>query len=95
MLRVLFLGTPDIAVESLKAILNAGHTVVGVVTHPDRMAGRGKKPTPTAVKVFAEAKELPLFEQDDLKAAGFLKEVAKLKADVGVVVAFKKLPPDL
>jgi methionyl-tRNA formyltransferase len=94
-MKILFLGTPEIAVQSLEALMGAGHTVVAVVTHPDRHAGRGKKPTPTAVKAYALQHNLPLFEQEDLKAPGFLKEIAALKPDVGVVVAFKKLPREL
>jgi methionyl-tRNA formyltransferase len=94
-MKILFLGTPLIAVQSLEALLAAGHEVVAVVTHPDRPAGRGKKPTPTAVKTFALAHKLPLFEQDDLRAPGFLNNLAALQPEVGVVVAFKKLPREL
>ncbi|MGW9686048.1 methionyl-tRNA formyltransferase [Flagellimonas sp. 2504JD1-5] len=91
-LRIVFMGTPDFAVESLKSILDAGFHVVGVITAPDRPAGRGRKIQKSAVKQFAEEKGLTILQPTNLKDEGFLTELRKLKANLNVVVAFRMLP---
>jgi len=66
-LRIVFMGTPDFAVETLKHILDNGYTVVGVVTAPDRPAGRGRKLQQSAVKTFAEQRGLKILQPTNLK----------------------------
>ena len=91
-LRIVFMGTPLFAVASLNAILEEGFHVVGVVTAPDREAGRGKKVRFSAVKEYALEKNLKILQPEKLKDEGFLKELSSLKADLQVVVAFRMLP---
>lgn len=91
-LRIVFMGTPDFAVGSLKAILEAGFDVVGVLTTPDRPAGRGRKIQKSAVKQFAEEQGLELLQPNNLKDEGFLRELESLQANLQVVVAFRMLP---
>jgi methionyl-tRNA formyltransferase len=90
--RIVFLGTPAFAVASLDAILQAGFDVVGVVTAPDRPAGRGMRPKTVAVKDFALLHGLRLLQPERLKDPGFLEELRSLHADIQVVVAFRMLP---
>lgn len=92
MMRVVFMGTPDFAVPSLEALLESEHELVGVVTVPDRPAGRGKKPKPSPVKVKAEEKGLPLAQPEDLRDPHFLNTLHEWKPDLQVVVAFRLLP---
>ncbi|MCM4157448.1 methionyl-tRNA formyltransferase [Gramella sp. AN32] len=91
-LRVLFMGTPEFAVESLKAILEADFKVVGVITAPDRPAGRGRKLTESAVKKFAVSKNLKILQPTNLKSEDFQEEIKELNPNVSVVVAFRMLP---
>ncbi len=91
-LRVVFMGTPDFAVESLEAIIEAGFNVVGVITAPDRPAGRGRKLKGSAVKSFAESKGLKILQPTNLKSEDFQKQLFELRPDVQVVVAFRMLP---
>jgi methionyl-tRNA formyltransferase len=91
-LRIVFMGTPEFAVGILDAIIGAGHNVVGVITAPDRPAGRGKKIHESAVKKYAEGKQLTILQPTNLKDEGFLKELKALKANLQVVVAFRMLP---
>ncbi len=91
-LRIVFMGTPDFAVESLKAIIEKGYDVVGVVTMPDKPAGRGHKVQFSPVKKYALSKGLPLLQPKNLKDESFLNELQVLKADIQVVVAFRMLP---
>lgn len=91
-LRVVFMGTPDFAVETLKYILDNGFNVVGVVTAPDRPAGRGRKLQESAVKKFAIEKHLRLLQPTNLKDEDFIKALGALQANVQVVVAFRMLP---
>lgn len=86
------MGTPDFAVGSLQAILEAGMEVVGVVTAPDRPAGRGRKLQYSAVKEFALERDLDLLQPTNLKDKGFLEGLRALDADLQVVVAFRMLP---
>lgn len=91
-LRVVFMGTPDFAVSSLEALINAGFNIVGVVTAPDKPAGRGMKLTESPVKKFALEKNLRILQPEKLKDPGFVEELRALKADLQVVVAFRMLP---
>jgi methionyl-tRNA formyltransferase len=91
-LRIVFLGTPDFAVASLDALVQAGCTIVGVVTAPDKPAGRGMQLTESAVKKYAVSKGLTVLQPEKLKSPEFLEELQLLKADVQVVVAFRMLP---
>ncbi len=91
-LRIVFMGTPDFAVESLKALLHGGYNVVGVVTAPDKPAGRGKKMSQPAVKKYALENDLKILQPEKLKNQEFLDELKELNADLQVVVAFRMLP---
>ena len=91
-LRIVFLGTPDFAVASLNALFNAGYNIVGVVTAPDKPAGRGMKLQESAVKKYATEKNIKTLQPERLKNTDFLKELQSLKADLQVVVAFRMLP---
>ncbi len=86
------MGTPDFAVASLDALLQAGCQVVGVVTAPDRPAGRGLQLQPSAVKEYAVQHGLPVLQPEKLRDPVFLTELAGWKADLQVVVAFRMLP---
>lgn len=90
--RIVFLGTPDFAVESLKALLEAGYNVVGVVTAPDKPAGRGQKLSESAVKQYAQEQGLPILQPLKLKDPEFIAQLSALKPDLQVVVAFRMLP---
>lgn len=91
-LRIVFMGTPEFATASLKAILDAGYKVVAVITAPDKPAGRGKKLSQPAVKKFALANGLKVLQPPKLKNPEFLEELRALRADLQVVVAFRMLP---
>jgi methionyl-tRNA formyltransferase len=91
-LRIVFMGTPDFAVASLKALVENGYNVVGVITAPDKPAGRGKTLTEPVVKKYAEEQGLKVMQPEKLKNPGFLNELRALKADLQVVVAFRMLP---
>ena len=91
-LRIVFMGTPDFAVPSLKAILTAGFRVVGVITAPDRPSGRGKKVSVSAIKRFSLEQNLRLLQPENLKNESFIDELKDLKANLQVVVAFRMLP---
>lgn len=91
-LRILFMGTPEFAVESLDALINSDHQIVAVVTAPDRPAGRGGKIRSSAVKQYAESKGIATLQPDKLKSPGFLAAIKELEVDLIVVVAFRMLP---
>ncbi|MDR3680817.1 MAG: methionyl-tRNA formyltransferase [Flavipsychrobacter sp.] len=91
-LRIVFFGTPDFAVASLKALVDAGANVVAVVTAPDKPAGRGMQLQASAVKQYAVAHNLLVLQPEKLKASDFIDQLTELKADVQVVVAFRMLP---
>ena len=86
------MGTPDFAVPSLDKLLQAGYSVVAVITAPDRPAGRGLRLQQSEVKKFALEKGLTVLQPEKLKAPEFLQELVSLKADLQVVVAFRMLP---
>lgn len=91
-LRIVFMGTPDFAVASLKQLVDGGYKVVGVITAPDRPAGRGKQLSESAVKKYAVENSLKVLQPEKLKNPDFLEELRALKADLQVVVAFRMLP---
>jgi len=91
-LRIVFMGTPEFAVSTLKEIIENKFNVVGVITAPDRPAGRGRKLQESAVKEFAVANNLKVLQPTNLKSEDFLKELKELHANVQVVVAFRMLP---
>lgn len=86
------MGTPEFAVASLQALLNAGENIVAVITAPDKPAGRGQKLSESAVKKFAVAHQLPVLQPTNLKDADFLEELRSYKANLQIVVAFRMLP---
>jgi len=93
--RVLFYGTPDFAVPSLRALLGEGFDVVGVVTRPDRPTGRHRTTaTPSPVKAAALAEDLPVLEPERPSAPGFLDAVRALAPDCGVVIAYGHILPE-
>jgi methionyl-tRNA formyltransferase len=94
-MRIVFMGTPEFAVPSLHALLDAGYRPVAGVTAPDRPAGRGQRMQPSAVKAAAEAAGLPVLQPESLKDAAFQRALAALAPDVIVVVAFRILPPEV
>lgn len=91
-LRIVFLGTPDFAVASLRALVEAGAQVVAVVTAPDKPAGRGMQLQQSAVKQYALSRNLPVLQPEKLKAPDFVDSLRAFQADVQVVVAFRMLP---
>lgn len=91
-LRIVFMGTPAFAVESLRCLVEGGYKVVGVVTMPDKPAGRGMKLTYSPVKEYALKQNLPLLQPEKLRSEDFLGDLAALKADLQIVVAFRMLP---
>ncbi|MDD6641352.1 MAG: methionyl-tRNA formyltransferase [Bacteroidales bacterium] len=91
-LRIVFMGTPEFAVASLDALVGGGYNVVGVVTMPDKPAGRGYKMQFSAVKEYALAHNLPLLQPEKLKNEEFLDALRALHADLQIVVAFRMLP---
>lgn len=91
-LRIVFMGTPEFAVESLKALVENGYQVVGVVTAPDRPSGRGQKLHQSDVKVYAESCGLLVLQPEKLKEENFLQKLKSLNADLQIIVAFRMLP---
>ncbi|MCO5236783.1 MAG: methionyl-tRNA formyltransferase [Chitinophagaceae bacterium] len=91
-LRIVFMGTPEFAVASLDALISNGYRVVGVVTAPDKPAGRGMKLSASAVKKYALEKGLKILQPVKLKDPSFLNELESLHADLQIVVAFRMLP---
>ena len=91
-IRIIYMGTPDFAVESLRALVEGGYNVVAVVTMPDKPAGRGHQVQFSAVKQYAMSVGLPLLQPERLKDEMFLQELRSYNADLQIVVAFRMLP---
>ncbi|MFK7904768.1 MAG: methionyl-tRNA formyltransferase [Chitinophagales bacterium] len=91
-MKIVFMGTPDFAVPSLDILLQNGYDIVGVITATDKRAGRGNKLQQSAVKKYALEKGLNVLQPKNLKNADFQAELAALKAELQVVVAFRMLP---
>lgn len=92
-MRILFFGTPEFAVPSLKQLLKEGHEVVSVVTRPDKVRGRGRKMTGTPVKELALVKGIPVMQPSGIKSSDFAGKIAALRPDAAVVVAYGKILP--
>lgn len=91
-LRIVYMGTPDFAVESLRCLVEGGYNVVGVITMPDKPAGRGHKIQYSPVKQYALDQNLPLLQPEKLKDENFVEALRTWKADLQIVVAFRMLP---
>jgi methionyl-tRNA formyltransferase len=91
-MRIVFFGTPDFAVASLEALIQANFEVVAVVTAPDKPAGRGQQIQTSAVKQYAVANGLPVLQPIKLKDPSFVEELKQYKPDLQVIVAFRMLP---
>ncbi len=91
-LRIVYMGTPEFAIRGLEKLLDEGYAVVGVITAPDKPAGRGRKLTGSAVKKYAEKMGLPVLQPANLKEESFLKQLKSLNANLQIVVAFRMLP---
>lgn len=91
-LRIVFMGTPEFAVPSLRALVEGGYQVVGVVTTPDRPAGRGQQLRECEVKVAARELGLPILQPEKLRDEAFLDALRALNPDLGIVIAFRMLP---
>ncbi|MFZ4262738.1 methionyl-tRNA formyltransferase [Sphingobacterium sp. HJSM2_6] len=91
-MRIIFMGTPDFAVASLKALIEQGEEVVAVVTAPDKPAGRGQKLHESAVKQFASSHQIPVLQPEKLRDPAFIKTLESFNADLQIVVAFRMLP---
>lgn len=91
-MRIVFMGTPEFAVPSLRILVEEGYEVVGVITAPDKPKGRGKKLQGTPVKEYAESQGLTVLQPTNLKSPDFIQQLRELKADLQIVVAFRMLP---
>ena len=91
-LRIVFMGTPDFAVESLKILVENNYNIVGVITAPDKPSGRGQKINQSAVKKYADQNNLKTLQPTNLKSEDFLTELKDLAANLQIVVAFRMLP---
>jgi len=91
-LRIVFMGTPEFAVPSLRALVEGGYNVVAVVTTPDKPAGRGQKLHESDVKIAARESGLPVLQPEKLKDPEFVETMRALRPDLGIVIAFRMLP---
>ncbi|MBU2949286.1 methionyl-tRNA formyltransferase [Tamlana agarivorans] len=91
-LRIVFMGTPDFAVDTLKTLVENNKNIVGVITAPDKPAGRGRKLNESAVKKYAVSQNLNVLQPTNLKEEAFLVELKSLNANLQIVVAFRMLP---
>jgi methionyl-tRNA formyltransferase len=91
-LRIVFMGTPDFAVRSLKQLVENDYNIVGVITAPDKPAGRGNQISESAVKKYALENGLKILQPEKLKNPDFIAELKNLNADLQIVVAFRMLP---
>ena len=93
-MKILFMGTPDFAVFSLRALVEAGEDVIGVITQPDKPKGRGYALTPPPVKVYAEQMGLPVWQPTTLRDESFAELLAELDPELIAVVAYGKILPE-
>lgn len=93
-MRILFMGTPDFAVPSLRALVEAGHTVCGAFTQPDKPKNRGMKLLPTPVKEFCLAHDIPVFQPAKLRDGTALAQIRELAPELIVVAAYGRILPD-
>jgi len=94
-MKILFMGTPEIAIAALEALQNDGQDIIAVVTAPDKAAGRGRKVRSSPVKDYALKHDISVLQPENLKSADFLAELSTLKPDLIVVVAFRMLPREV
>ena len=92
-MRIVFMGTPDFSVPALKALVEAGHQVIAVVTQPDKPKGRGKEVQMTPVKIQAMEYGIPVYQPAKVREASFVEVLKGLEADVYVVIAFDQILP--
>lgn len=90
--RIVFMGTPEFAVAILDKLVQSGYDIAGVITSPDKPAGRGRKLNRSAIKIYSEEKGLKVLQPNNLKNEVFLSELAHLNANLYIVVAFRMLP---
>ncbi len=93
--RIIFMGTPEIAVESLKRLISENYQIIAVVTTPDKPAGRGLKIKESDVKKYALANNLPVLQPENLDEEGFVNSIRDLSPDIIIVVAFRKIPDSI
>lgn len=91
-IRIIFMGTPEFAVESLKTLVEQQENIIAVITAPDKPKGRGRKVSISPVKEYALTHDLPVLQPTNLKSPDFIKELRDLNADLQIVVAFRMLP---
>ena len=92
-LRIVYMGTPEFAVEPLRRLVEGGYCVVGVITMPDKPVGRHQTElSASPVKQYAQSKGLPVLQPEKLRDPVFLEELRSLRADLQIVVAFRMLP---
>ena len=92
-LKIVFMGTPEFAVASLRALVENGYRVVGVVTQPDKPVGRHQdRLQPPPVKVYAQEHHIPVLQPEKMKDPAFIAQLRAMEADLQVVVAFRLLP---
>jgi len=91
-LKIIFFGTPDFAVESLRAIVDHGYNVAAVVTATDKIGGRGHRVIASAVKTFAIERGIPVLQPEKLRDSGFIDTLRSINADLFVVIAFRMMP---
>ena len=94
-LRIVFFGTPEFAVASLDMLAKNGYDIAAVVTAPDKPAGRGLEIKRSAIKEYAFSKNLKVLQPENLKSEDFLAQLKELKINLGIVVAFRKLPKEV
>lgn len=94
-MRLIFMGTPDFAIPSLKILIDQHYDIAAVVTVPDKPAGRGRQLTPSPVKRYAEERQLPVLQPERLRDPSFVSQLTSLGADLAVIVAFRILPPEV
>ena len=94
-LKIIFFGTPEFAVESLDALIKNNFNIVGVVTMPDKLAGRGHKLYQSDVKRYAVEHNLNILQPEKLKSEDFLQNLRALQADLFIVIAFRMLPREV
>jgi methionyl-tRNA formyltransferase len=94
-MRILFMGTPEFAVPSLRILLDRSYEICGVVTAPDKPRGRGRQVSFTPIKEFALLHHLPILQPENLKDPKFITEIRQLAPDLAVVVAFRILPHEV
>ncbi len=91
-LKIIFMGTPDFAVATLKTLVKHQYEIAGVITAPDKPAGRGRKLNKSAVKIYAESQHLNILQPTNLKHPDFISELKSLEANLYIIVAFRMLP---